>query len=192
MGDAEHPKTRERILQAALDLFRDRGYEATSLREIAQAVGVTKAALYYYFPSKEAMIRALSERFFEGTDAFFARLEETGAGTASWRAAVEQFVDFAFAQRDLFAMMDRNRATFEKVFAAEHEGAHARMDQLQHFMSNPSLPLEQRIRVSAVIGMVMLTVIGSGSAFADNDSARVRQMILDIARHILDEAPATT
>ena len=192
MGDAEHPKTRERILQVALDLFRDRGYEATSLREIAQAVGVTKAALYYYFPSKEAMIRALSERFFEGTDAFFAGLEAKGAGAVSWRAAVEQFVDFAYDQRDLFALMERNRATFETVFAADHEGAHHRMDRLQDFMRDPSLPLEQRIRVSAVIGMVMLTVIGSGSAFADNDGAHVRQIVLDIARHILDEAPATT
>jgi AcrR family transcriptional regulator len=189
---AEHPKTRERILQVALDLFRDRGYEATSLREIAQCVGVTKAALYYYFPSKEAMIRALSERFFEGTDAFFARLEENGTGAVSGRAAVEQFVDFAYAQRDLFALMERNRATFENVFAADHEGSRHRMDRLQQFMRDPSLPLEQRIRVSAVIGMVMVTVIGSGSAFADDDGARVRQIILDIARHILDEATATT
>ena len=45
--------TRERILDAALDLFIEQGYDKTSLREIAERVGVTKAALYYHFESKE-------------------------------------------------------------------------------------------------------------------------------------------
>jgi AcrR family transcriptional regulator len=192
MGDPDHPKTRERILQVALDLFSERGYEATSLREIAESVGVTKAALYYYFPSKEALIRALSDRFFDGADAFFTGLEEKGSGVASWRASVQDFVDFAFAQRELFAMMERNRATFEKVFAADHEGAKDRMARMQHFLGDPSLPLEERIRVSAVIGMVMVTVIGSASAFSADEAPRVRRIILDIAGHILDEEPATT
>jgi len=44
--------TRGRILEAARRRFADQGYEATSLREIAEDLGVTKAALYYHFPSK--------------------------------------------------------------------------------------------------------------------------------------------
>ena len=45
--------TRERILDTALDMFIERGYDKTSLREIAERVGVTKPALYYHFSSKE-------------------------------------------------------------------------------------------------------------------------------------------
>ncbi|MBT2503449.1 TetR/AcrR family transcriptional regulator [Curtobacterium sp. ISL-83] len=51
--------TRERVQQVALDLFTRQGYEATSLREIAEAVGINKASLYYYFPSKEAILQSL-------------------------------------------------------------------------------------------------------------------------------------
>jgi AcrR family transcriptional regulator len=45
--------TRSRIQEIALELFTEQGYEATSLREIAERLGVTKAALYYHFKSKD-------------------------------------------------------------------------------------------------------------------------------------------
>src|SRR5262245_31759345 len=48
--------TRTRIQQVALELFTQHGYEATSLREIAEKLGVTKAALYYHFRTKDEII----------------------------------------------------------------------------------------------------------------------------------------
>ncbi len=48
--------TRERIVQVALDLFERQGYAGTSLRDIAERLGVSKAALYYHFPSKESLL----------------------------------------------------------------------------------------------------------------------------------------
>jgi AcrR family transcriptional regulator len=53
--------TRERIKEVALELFTEHGYEQTSLREIAERLGVTKAALYYHFKSKEEIVRAFVE-----------------------------------------------------------------------------------------------------------------------------------
>jgi len=53
--------TRERIQQVALDLFVEQGYEKTSLREIAERLGVTKAALYYHFRTKEDIVHSLVE-----------------------------------------------------------------------------------------------------------------------------------
>lgn len=48
--------TRERILQVALELFGRYGYEGTSVRDIAEQMGITKAAVYYHFPSKETLL----------------------------------------------------------------------------------------------------------------------------------------
>lgn len=48
--------TRSRIKEVALELFTEKGYEATSLREIAERLGVTKAALYYHFKSKDEIV----------------------------------------------------------------------------------------------------------------------------------------
>jgi AcrR family transcriptional regulator len=54
-------QTRQRILAAAIELFAANGYAGTSVRDIAEAVGMTKAALYYHFSSKEEILEAVTE-----------------------------------------------------------------------------------------------------------------------------------
>src|ERR671928_2106576 len=58
--------TRTRIQEVALALFATRGYDATSLQEIASALDVTKAALYYHFPSKSELLHSLADPFLDG------------------------------------------------------------------------------------------------------------------------------
>jgi AcrR family transcriptional regulator len=62
-GDA----SRERILDAAIQLFSERGYAATGVQEIARSAGIEKAALYWHFGSKESLLAAVLDR----TDADF-------------------------------------------------------------------------------------------------------------------------
>ena len=57
--NADGQRTRQAILDAALELFADKGYFGTSLRDVATAVGVRESALYNYFKSKEALFDAL-------------------------------------------------------------------------------------------------------------------------------------
>ncbi|MGC5012371.1 TetR/AcrR family transcriptional regulator [Streptosporangium sp. DT93] len=57
----EQSDTRTRIQETALRFFIEQGYEATSLREIAEALGVTKAALYYHFKTKDDIVLSLAE-----------------------------------------------------------------------------------------------------------------------------------
>lgn len=52
---------RQVILDAASRLFIEKGFGGTNINDIADAVGVTRTALYYYFPSKESMLEALTE-----------------------------------------------------------------------------------------------------------------------------------
>jgi AcrR family transcriptional regulator len=54
-------ETRDAILEAALELFREKGFDPTTMREIAVRAGVALGAAYYYFPSKEAIIQAYYE-----------------------------------------------------------------------------------------------------------------------------------
>jgi AcrR family transcriptional regulator len=55
-------ETRARILAAAMDLFRRRGFEETTMREIATEAGVATGAAYYYFDSKEAIVLAFYDQ----------------------------------------------------------------------------------------------------------------------------------
>ena len=61
---AAEPKreaTRRRLLERALKLFQQRGVEATTMRDVAKAAGLSLGAAYYYFPSKEALVFAYYE-----------------------------------------------------------------------------------------------------------------------------------
>lgn len=58
-------ETKSRIVREALRLFLDKGYERTSLNDIAGAVGITKPAIYHHFDSKEGLLQAVLSLFFE-------------------------------------------------------------------------------------------------------------------------------
>src|SRR5580698_6428699 len=73
-GGRPRGSTRERILDIALTLFNARGYDKTSLREIAEQLGTTKAALYYHFERKEDILLALHLRLHELGREMFAQL----------------------------------------------------------------------------------------------------------------------
>ena len=59
---AKGEDTRERIYAAALTLFRERGFDATTMRDIAAAAGMSLGAAYHYFPSKDAIVLAFYDR----------------------------------------------------------------------------------------------------------------------------------
>lgn len=61
----ETPTTQAAIETAAVELFARLGYHATSMREIAAAAGVQAAAIYHWFPSKEALLVRLQDAFME-------------------------------------------------------------------------------------------------------------------------------
>jgi AcrR family transcriptional regulator len=66
------------LLDAAVSLFNERGYEATSMDELAARLGVTKSAIYHHVPSKVELLRLALDR---ALDALFALTQETGATT---------------------------------------------------------------------------------------------------------------
>ena len=119
MGD-----TKERILLASLDLFARKGYEATSVSDIAGALGITKGALYRHFESKRAIFDAILARM-EQRDGEQARSHDLpeGApeadGTAYEAAAAEDVVAFSKAMfrywtEDPFAAPFRRMLTLEQ------------------------------------------------------------------------------
>lgn len=57
-ASGERP-TRDRIFEAAVDLFSSQGYDRTSMRQLAASVGLTESAVYRHFPSKDAVLAAI-------------------------------------------------------------------------------------------------------------------------------------
>ncbi|HUA95009.1 MAG TPA: helix-turn-helix domain-containing protein, partial [Acidimicrobiales bacterium] len=102
--------TRERILDVALDLFIEKGFDKTSLREIAERLGFSKAALYYHFASKGDIFMALHLRLHEFGHRTIEELGQVPAGPESWGRLLEHLVDEMLDNRKIFVMHERNRA----------------------------------------------------------------------------------
>ncbi|MGC4852450.1 TetR/AcrR family transcriptional regulator [Micromonospora sp. DT4] len=88
--------TRERIKAVALELFTEQGYEKTSLREIAERLNVTKAALYYHFKSKDDIVASFVEDRLDQMDALTAWAESQPTTLATRRALISRYADTMF------------------------------------------------------------------------------------------------
>ncbi|MFC5922207.1 TetR/AcrR family transcriptional regulator [Micromonospora vulcania] len=88
--------TRERIKAVALELFTEQGYEKTSLREIAERLNVTKAALYYHFKSKDDIVASFIEDRLERMDALVTWADSQPATLATRRELISRYADTMF------------------------------------------------------------------------------------------------
>lgn len=78
--------TPEELLELVVAEFNARGYDATSMEDIARATGMTKSAVYHHVPGKEALLRLAVTR---AVDALFAVLEEPASTTGTAAARLE-------------------------------------------------------------------------------------------------------
>jgi len=85
--------TRTDILDTAMTMFIERGYDKTSLREIADSVGVTKAALYYYFRTKDEIVRATLDEYATAIGALLDWLHETPPSAGRNEQLVDRVLD---------------------------------------------------------------------------------------------------
>jgi len=107
--DEGSPATRDRVQRTALALFVARGYTATSLREIAQSVGVSVPALYYHFASKDELLRSVTEPLLRAGDRFIERLRRLPrAGFA--RRALEGYYDLIVEHFPIYRLVSTDPA----------------------------------------------------------------------------------
>jgi AcrR family transcriptional regulator len=83
--------TRERIKEVALELFTEHGYEQTSLREVAEQLGVTKAALYYHFKSKEEIVQSFVDDRAKQMDELIEWVKAQPPGEETRRAFIRRY-----------------------------------------------------------------------------------------------------
>jgi AcrR family transcriptional regulator len=98
--------TRARILESALATFRERGFENSTMREIASAAGVAVGATYYYFDSKDAIVMAFYQRAQqEMTPALDAMLSEAKTLEARLRGLITNKFEYFYANRALLGAL---------------------------------------------------------------------------------------
>lgn len=178
--------TRQRILDVALELFTEQGYDGTSLREIAERLGVTKAALYYHFASKEDVLLALHMRLHEfGKDAL-VQMQNGPVTLELWSELLDQVIDQIVAQRRIFLMHQRNEAAIEKLHSRAHDAEHEDLqNQLRLVLSDSSLPLADRVRMAASVGILFSGLLLSGEVFAGTSEKEMGTLLREVLHDVL-------
>ena len=186
-GEFPRGGTRERIQSIALELFAEQGYEKTSLREIAERLGVTKAALYYHFKSKEDIVRSFVEDY-------RAELEQVIAWGASQPPTPEtraeilrRYTGIVGEQLAVIRFMEQNQATMHTLMS--DSGARKKMfrDQfmsLCDLLAPPGAALADRVRaVAAVITICMSPMILQREAASPDE---LHDAVLAVAGDLAD------
>jgi AcrR family transcriptional regulator len=179
------PDTRERIQAVALELFAEQGYDKTSLREIAERLGVTKAALYYHFKSKEDIVTSLVEDYFGEIDQLVS-WGLTQPRTPETRAEVlRRYYTIVAAAGEVFRMLQHNQASVNSLAHAKNRSElfRERMDALVSILTEADAPLASQLRAAVALASVSFGCMFYADRAAD--PAQLQATVLDIAFELI-------
>ncbi len=147
--------TRRRIVAVALELFATKGYAGTSIRDIAEPMGMTKAALYYHFSSKEQILEAVTEPMRSEMDLLVRR------------AATPPLLGPTELLRAMVDMLSRNALLIQTLFndpssihRGHHEDARDKFRTLVPLLARSDDHLDL-VRARCAIGVVQVGVLGT-------------------------------
>src|SRR5689334_20030670 len=173
--------TRARIQSVALELFAEQGYDKTSLREIAERLGVTKAALYYHFKSKEDIVTSLVEDYFGAIDELVAWGKTLPKTPESRAEVLTRYFGIVTAGGEVFRMLQHNQASVNSLAHAKNRSElfRERMDALVGLLTEENAPLESQVRAAVALASVSFGCMFYADRADDPD--RLRAVVLDIA-----------
>jgi len=192
---------KQRAIEAATGMFVSAGYNGISMREIAESLGVSKAALYYHFKDKQDLMVAILEGYLERMESLF---ESDISQERNCREQITRFVTLIFAQppqkRAVMRLASQEMGKLDPQVREEfgrtyHRKFIRRIESiLQTGVSTRELkPMDTASATWVLLGM-MYPFFYSGAANSDRDTTRLVDQILTIffdgaASHARRQAP---
>jgi AcrR family transcriptional regulator len=178
--DERRTDTRDQIRAVALELFAEQGYEKTSLREIAARLGVTKAAVYYHYRTKEEILSSLLDEHLAGMDAIVEWAEALPAGRGRRRAVLERYSELLAGMAEdgpqLIRFMQENQTSIKELAAGAQ--LKARFERLAGVLVEPDASAADQLR--SRLALVALH-LGAFALDAPGDPRERREAALEVA-----------
>ncbi|MFG2883819.1 TetR/AcrR family transcriptional regulator [Streptomyces sp. NPDC048297] len=176
--------TRQRIQDVALELFAEQGYEKTSLREIAERLDVTKAALYYHFKTKEEIIVSLFEDLTQPIEELIEWGRSRPHTLENKHEIIRRYSEALAGAEPLFRFMQENQATVRDLRIGDT--FKDRMRGLRDIIIDPEARLADQVRcISALFtmhaGMFVMQDL-------EGDPEKKREAVLEVAMDLVTQA----
>jgi AcrR family transcriptional regulator len=184
-------ETRRLILDRALDLFRERGFDTTTLRDIAAAAGLSLGAAYYYFPSKEAIVAAYYDHVQqEHARRTHAAVEQERGFRQRLLAAFHSKIDIVEGDRRLLRALFRYGGDPDHALswfgpATAHDRA-VSIDVFRHAIAGEKWPDDLRDAAPALLWTMHMGILLYFLHDQSPDSRRTRTLIDAAVSFVVD------
>jgi AcrR family transcriptional regulator len=143
--------TRQRILDVAVELFAEVGYDKASIRELGSRLGITSAALYYHFASKQEILTALTEEVLVAVDELAERFAAEPDEDTRQRGVLGGYLNLVAEHRGAMAVLESSLATLRGLDVGSRAGQ--AMERLAALVAPAGDP-GGRIRAVFALGML--------------------------------------
>jgi len=180
----EYTASQLRVIDAALELFADHSVGGTSLQMIADAMGVTKAAIYYQFKTKNEIVVAAAETELSWLQAALDVAEVQATPALARETLLAQIIAVAIKRRRSVRALQNDPVIVRLL--AEHERFRHLIERLYHVLVGDDDRADAR--VSAVILTGAIGTAATHPILLDLDDDILRAHLLHFARRLLDLA----
>ena len=171
----------ERIIAAALELFAQHGVSGTSLQMIADEIGVSKAAVYHQYPTKNEIVLAVAESEFAKLEAAVEAAEAQRSRQRARQMLLTQVITMAVERRPWVRALQNDPIMVRLL--AEHAPLRDVMDRIYGLLIDDAGP-RARVRIAIMGATIGATVVHPLVADLDDDT--LREELLRVARRLFD------
>lgn len=143
--------TRERILDVAVELFADVGYDKAGIRELANRLGFTTAALYYHFRNKQEILTALAEDVCRAVEGLATEVEAKPATARRSADLLNGYFGIVLARPGIMTVLESSLATLRTLEVGKRIAV--AMERLSELLAVDDRP-ESRLRAEAALGIL--------------------------------------
>jgi AcrR family transcriptional regulator len=147
-GSVHHTAAQSRIVDAALELFGEHGISGTSLQMIADAIGVTKAAVYHQYPTKDEIVLAVAEVILVRLEAAVTVAEAETSRARARETLMGEMIDLAVERRRMAGILQRDPVMLR--FLQDHEPFREVMERVNRVLMGGGA-FDARARAGAAI-----------------------------------------
>lgn len=182
LGSVPYSAAQMRIVAAALNLFAERGVSGTSLQMIADTIGVTKAAVYHQFKTKEAIVIAVVEVELARLEDVLDAAESGERGPSTLEALLTKVIDLAVGRRRIVSTLEHDPVIVRLL--ANHEPFQQFMARLFRVLLGEEIDARARVRAAMIASAIGGAV--THPLVAGLDDATLRSELVQLTRTFLD------
>jgi AcrR family transcriptional regulator len=172
LGPPSHTPAQTRIVEAALALFTEHGIGGTSLQMIADAIGVTKAAVYHQYNTKDAIVLAVAEVVLAGLEAAVTAAEAERSRARAREVLVAGMIDLAVERRRMAGILQRDPVMLR--FLDEHPPFRQVMVRVNRVLMGGASGPAARVQTATVAAAIAGAVVHPLALDLDDETLRAQ------------------